>query len=149
MKATDMLRKDHAKVAKLFERFESAKKGLTKRKIFEEIRAELDVHAKLEEAVFYPAVRAIRDVQGRSLVQESLEDHADVRKRLAEMSGTVSDDEDFEDKVDVLREEVERHVEEEQDEMFPLVEEHFGDARLQELGQQMAARKPALEAQAP
>src|SRR5688572_19275038 len=111
MKATDMLRKDHEKVDGLFERFEKAKTRAARKRIFEEIHTELDVHAKLEEAIFYPAVREIRDVEGRSLVKEAFEEHADVKRLLAEIAALHVEDEAFGEKVDELREDVEHHVE--------------------------------------
>jgi hemerythrin-like domain-containing protein len=50
-------------------------------------------------------------------------------------------DERFDAKVTVLQENVEHHVEEEEQEWFPEVRKEMGRKRLQELGEQMEAAK--------
>ena len=53
----DMLKKDHQKVKDLFEQFEDAEDGRTKQRIMQEAIQELEVHARLEESLIYPAIR--------------------------------------------------------------------------------------------
>src|SRR6185369_5241628 len=56
--ATQLLRGDHATVKQLFRRFERAgdRAHETKQKLFEQIKQELELHTKIEEEIFYPAV---------------------------------------------------------------------------------------------
>src|SRR5262249_52205238 len=53
-KATDLLKKDHDKVKKLFSQFEKAGDDSSRRRdLFDDIKRELDVHTKIEEEIFY------------------------------------------------------------------------------------------------
>ncbi len=143
--ATQLLRKDHGTVKELFARFEKQgdRAQETKQNIFSEIQRELETHSTIEEEIFYPAVR--EGVGGtEDLVDESIEEHNVVKSLLRELGGMSAEDEEFDAKMTVLQENVEHHVQEEEGEMFPKVEEQLGQERLQELGGQMQARKEAL-----
>jgi hemerythrin superfamily protein len=60
MRATDLLREDHRKVHDMFLELEAMPPGQDGRQaLWQEIVAELNVHAQAEEAAFYPAVRAV------------------------------------------------------------------------------------------
>src|SRR5262249_38699693 len=139
MKATDLLKKDHAAVKKLFQGFEHAgERDKRKQEIFQQIRESLDRHARIEEEIFYPAMReateARKDEEGTDLVLEAQQEHHVVKTLLSELDGMAAADEDFDAKMKVLQENVEHHIEEEEQEMFPRSERELGDERLQELG---------------
>ena len=70
----EMLEADHGKVKALFEKFESAGDRMTKAKqqIVEEVFAALEVHAQLEEEIFYPAVRAVGEKENKRLSPKAL-----------------------------------------------------------------------------
>jgi hemerythrin superfamily protein len=70
---TDMLREDHMKVKGLFEEFEQAEDAKAKQRIVETALAELEVHAKLEEELIYPAIRS--EIDNDELMDEALEEH--------------------------------------------------------------------------
>ena len=55
--ATQLIKRDHRKVESLFDRFNKAKTASAKKKACEQVIQELEVHAKLEEEIFYPAIR--------------------------------------------------------------------------------------------
>src|SRR5438105_3810061 len=55
--AADMLRSDHEKVKELFNRFEKTMDQALKDSLAGDIVTELEIHAALEEEIFYPAVR--------------------------------------------------------------------------------------------
>jgi hemerythrin superfamily protein len=57
MDALELLAEDHKLVNELFEQLEAAEDEKEKRKIFREIKTELDTHARLEETIFYPAMK--------------------------------------------------------------------------------------------
>src|SRR6266571_3662565 len=73
--AIAMLKADHQRVRDLFQEYEAAQDQQAKRDIAEEAFVELEMHAQLEEQIFYPAVEDEIDEQGQELVEESLEDH--------------------------------------------------------------------------
>lgn len=142
--ATQLLRSDHATVKQLFRRFERAgdRARETKQKVFEQIKQELEVHTKIEETIFYPAVE--NEVSGSAdEVHEAIEEHAVVKNLLSELAATAPQDDEFDARMKVLIENVEHHIQEEEGEMFPRVEQ-LPEARLLELGREMRARKETL-----
>lgn len=148
MDAIEMLKDDHKKVKGLFREFESAgdkayqKKGQIVTKVIEE----LEVHSKLEEEIFYPAVAAKTDKEGQDLVKEGIEEHHVVDVLIGELKGMQPQDEQYDAKFTVLIENVEHHIEEEEGEMLPDAKKRLGD-QVKTLGDQMAVRKKALQAQ--
>ncbi|MGH9036222.1 MAG: hemerythrin domain-containing protein [Acidimicrobiia bacterium] len=144
MDAITLLKKDHRTVENLFKRFEKlgerAKKS--KQDVVERIIKELSIHAAIEEAVFYPAIRsAVDDKKIDDLVLEALEEHHVAKWLLSELDGMSPDHERFDAKVMVLIESVRHHVEEEEQELFPKVAKAFDKARLNELGDALAEAK--------
>jgi hemerythrin superfamily protein len=139
--ATQMIRQDHKKVEGLFKKFEQTKGAQAKRRLAENAMAELEVHAALEEEIFYPAVK--KEVDDGSLVQEALEEHQTVKQLISELRGMEEADDEFESQFSELVENVQHHVEEEENEMLPKVEESELD--LNSLGQQMSQRKQEMQ----
>jgi hemerythrin superfamily protein len=140
--ATQMIRQDHKKVEGLFKKFEQTKGSQAKRRLAENAMAELEVHAALEEEIFYPAVKNEVD-DGSSMVQEAIEEHQTVKQLIGELKRMEEADEEFESQFSQLMENVQHHVEEEESEMLPKVEESELD--LNSLGQQMAQRKQEMQ----
>jgi len=139
--ATQMIRQDHKKVEGLFKRFEQTKGAQAKRRLAENAMAELEVHAALEEEIFYPAVK--NEVDDGSMVQEAIEEHQTVKQLISELKGMDEADEEFESQFSQLVENVQHHVEEEENEMLPKAEESSLD--LNSLGQQMSQRKQQMQ----
>ena len=122
-RATEVLKTDHAKVKGLFRDYEKLGDGAVvgKQKVFDRIKKELDVHAAIEEEIFYPAIAELgEEKEAEETVREALEEHKIVKTLLAELAGLSSEDEAFDAKMKVLSENVEHHADEEEDEMFPL-----------------------------
>jgi len=87
MDAFSLLKADHRKVEELFEELESAS-GKAKLRVFEQIKMELDLHAHIEEKIFYPALEKPR--QTHELTLEAYEEHEVVKKLLRELSRSKS-----------------------------------------------------------
>jgi hypothetical protein len=143
MNPVEMLKADHARVKKLFSQFEAAE-GDAKEDIFKQIFKELQVHTKIEEEIFYPAVKKI-DKDGTN---EAVEEHNIVDFILGAMKKLSPDDEAYDAKFTTLKENVEHHIEEEEGEMFPEAEKDIPAKTMTELGQKMAERKEKLMATA-
>ena len=138
MDALELLKQDHAKVKKLFEEAESAD-GKEQKVIFTQIKTELEIHAHIEESVFYPAMDRFNEL--KDMVRESLEEHRQMKMLLQEMA-TLSDSEAFEDKLEELIDNVEHHAEDEEEgKMFPKVCELVSAKELEKLGAQLQAAK--------
>ena len=142
--ALELLEADHRKVEALFEQYEGEKESGedTKRPIAERICNELTVHAQVEEEIFYPWLRENLDEDDMEMLEEALVEHAGAKDLIAQIEGAEEVDETYDAKVKVLSEYIKHHVKEEENEIF----EEVSDKReeLDELGQQMAARKSEL-----
>jgi hemerythrin-like domain-containing protein len=142
-----LLEADHKKLKSLFEEFRSAGERAykTKQGIAEQVFAELQVHTKIEEDIFYPAVRQ----QGGELedkIAEGLEEHHVAKVLMEELQALDPEEEQYVAKFTVLMENVEHHVEEEEGELFPESKKELGGAEMEQLGEQMAKRKDQLQA---
>jgi hemerythrin superfamily protein len=137
MKATDLLKKQHKSVKALFKKVENTEDARRRRQLMDEIANELKIHTKIEEEIFYPAVREIGTSKAEELVDESFEEHHVVDLVLADLPKVDPEDERFAAKMTVLSELVEHHADEEEEEMFPMCEKKLGRERLQQLGEQM------------
>jgi hemerythrin superfamily protein len=140
MDALELLKQDHQTVKKLFEDAEGTEDQKEKEEIFEDIKTELETHARIEETTFYPAMAKHEEL--KDMVLESIEEHKQVKTLLREMDNLKSDSEKFEPKLKVLMENVEHHAEEEEEgKMFPKVREIVDRTILEELGQELEKAK--------
>jgi hemerythrin superfamily protein len=118
--AIDLLDADHLAVHGLFQSYrELVRTGapaLQRRALAEEICLELTIHAKLEEELFYPAVREA--LQDEDLLDEAEGQHGSQRELLAQILATPAEDELYDARVAVLAEYVERHVRQEREQVF-------------------------------
>jgi hypothetical protein len=146
--ATKLLKKDHDTVRDLFKQYEDAGERAyqTKKQIVERISDELDIHAQIEEKIFYQAFRNVPEKEPKKLVRESFEEHLIVKRLIAELAEMGPQDAQFDAKVTVLKESVEHHAGEEERELFPDAQKLFSDERLEELGAEMQGMKQKLKA---
>ena len=140
--AIALLKADHRKVEDLFAQFEKASGDGKKQKLALQICAELTVHAKIEEEIFYPACEGKVE---EDLMREAYVEHDGAKVLIAEIEGGGPSDEYYDAKVKVLQEQIEHHVEEEEQRM----EGMFAQARkagldMDALGRELAARKEQL-----
>jgi hemerythrin-like domain-containing protein len=138
MKATDLLKKQHREVKKLLKAAENSEDASERKQLVEQIVDALKMHTQIEEQIFYPAVRDVGTKKANELIDESFEEHHIVDLVIAELPDADFDDEKFCAKISVLAELVSNHIEEEEDEMFPMAE-RLGAPRLRELGDEMQA----------
>lgn len=143
MKATDLLEKQHKDVMALFKEALEAEDPESRRQLCDEISQDLSVHSKIEEEIFYPAVRDLGD-KGEEMVLEALEEHHVVDLVLGELPEVDPEDERFHAKMTVLQELVGHHAKEEEKEMFKLAQK-LGKGELDELGKRLEARAQVLK----
>ncbi|MEJ5990223.1 hemerythrin domain-containing protein [Ramlibacter sp. PS3R-8] len=142
--AVDLLDADHLAVHALFEAYRELvamrAPAPQRRTLAEEICIELTIHARLEEELFYPAVRdALNDDE---LLDDAEDAHGSQREFVAQILATPADDELYDAKVAVLADYVARHVRQEREEVFNRVLASRMD--LQSLGRTLAVRKEEL-----
>src|SRR5215475_13283171 len=99
-----LLKKEHSAVRSLFRRFEkTGKSAYDKREdLFIQIRRELQIHSRVEEEIFYPALKAVNSTEGRRLVSDALREHKEVDQLLTQISRLRSTDKNFEEKIEIL-----------------------------------------------
>lgn len=141
MNALELLKEDHKKVAALFDQVKETESEQKHRKLFEQIKTELEVHTHIEETVFYPKIRQYEDL--KDMVLEAVEEHKQVKTLIREIADLVEGSEKLDAKLKVMGENVEHHVEEEETEMFPKVKNVMSKDELEELGAQLQAAKKA------
>ncbi|MBD0325812.1 MAG: hemerythrin domain-containing protein, partial [Pyrinomonadaceae bacterium] len=143
------LKKDHEKVSGILEKLDATtERGIkTREELFAQLKNELDIHAQIEEQILYPVLKELKETHEITL--EAFEEHAVVKQLLAELEVLSKDDETWGAKLTVLKENVEHHVEEEEDEMFKDARKVLGQEQLEELGarlQEAKQRKKAVAA---
>jgi hemerythrin superfamily protein len=143
--AIALLTQDHNRVKELFEKFEMLQTEEDtendKLDLVQHICADLTIHAKLEEEIFYPA--AIEAIGQLDIMDEAAVEHAAAKELIEQLVSMAPEDEYFDAKVTVLREMVEHHITEEEDKMFPRLKKTSID--LASLGEQMSQRKQELQ----
>jgi hemerythrin superfamily protein len=136
----DMLKEDHQKVKGLFEQFEAAEDSKTKQQIVDTTLTELEVHAKLEEGLIYPAIRP--KIDDEDLMDEALEEHHVVHLLIAELKKMKLSGDRFDAKFTVLGDSVKHHIKEEESEILPKAE--GSDIEWDKLETQVMKRKEQL-----
>lgn len=145
-RAIDVLKEDHDKVKQLFSDYEELGDSAVKSKVrlFGKIRLELEIHAKVEEELIYPAFASVvEDEESSDLVEEAKEEHNVVKTLLEELSDLTPEDEAFDAKMAVLSENVEHHVEEEEKEIFALWKK-IDETEREEISGRLLERKREL-----
>jgi hemerythrin superfamily protein len=141
--AISLLKTDHRKVKNLFARYESAGNFSTKQLIAKQVFTELELHAQLEENVFYPAYAEMTGKNGTQLVADSRLAHEHVRELMSELQGIDLNEAEFEGKFHELMGIVREHVAEEENAMFPEAEQMLAD-QLEDLMDKMVELKQQL-----
>jgi hemerythrin superfamily protein len=141
MSAIDLLEGQHREVDALFAALEDATSKEQKAGLFDQLADKLAIHAAIEEHHFYPTVRARRT---EDILLESLEEHLSIKRVLADLLDTQADDETFDAKIKVLKEQIEHHVGEEEGELFPKVRKLLDATELDALEQEMVAEQEQL-----
>ncbi|WP_433341880.1 hemerythrin domain-containing protein [Micromonospora sp. CA-111912] len=138
-----LLKEDHKEMRRLFKAFQDAEDGPASRrqKLVGQILEALTVHTYLENEVMYPEVRKLLpDLEDDIL--ESYEEHHVADLLCAELATMDAGHKHFNAKTTVLIENVQHHVEEEEQEWFPKVREALSRKQLQEIGERMIALRP-------
>ena len=135
MDAIGLLKKDHSYIQGLFNKFDRVNRNNfdKKFKIYDEIRAELELHTHVEEEFFYPVVKELGP-QGKALVSEAMREHKDVNTLIGQIDRLESSDANFDDRVQSLIEQAEHHIGEEEQEIFQFVQENCSREQLQDIG---------------
>ena len=139
--AISLLREDHRRIDELFRQFEKVRGNEMKAELAGRICMELLIHARVEEEIFYPALRDVIDAD--DLMDEADVEHGAAAHLITEIMGMQPGDDHYSARVKVLGEYVRHHVQEEQNRMFSKARQARLDMRL--LGEQITERKKELQ----
>ena len=139
MEAIESLRQQHRELLSIFDEVEITTDGLERTRLLGQIAERLKTHAAIEEEVFYPAVRALGG-DAPEIVDEALAAHRAADLVLDESLGA----EPTEANVKVLRDVIQRHVDDEEQRIFPLAE-GLGAAAQARLAARIDRRTEELE----
>jgi len=139
--ALTLIKNDHRETEALFKTaLDDNAKPAARRKAIAQVLDALDIHTRMEEAIFYPALRKAGGKDEKDSVLEADEEHAGAKSLIAKIRATAAGDETLKAKVTVLKEQIEHHVREEESTMFGEARKVLGD-QLDALGAQMFAYK--------
>ncbi|RKF15983.1 hemerythrin domain-containing protein [Altericroceibacterium spongiae] len=140
---THILANDHRKVEKFFTDFESASGRDQKSRVARQICNDLKLHTIIEEEIFYPALEGKID---EDLLKEAYVEHDGAKLLVNEISEGSADEEFFDAKVTVLKEQIEHHVKEEEKQHENMFQQaRVAEVDLHEISQQMLDRKEELK----
>jgi iron-sulfur cluster repair protein YtfE (RIC family) len=141
MNAFTLLKNDHEKVAGILKSIEGTTERATKgrEELFAQLKSELDVHTRIEEKIFYPALEKYEET--RDIALEAYEEHAIVKQLLKELASSRKDGELWTAKFTVLKENIEHHVEEEEGEMFKKARKVLSEDDIVKLGDRLQEAK--------
>lgn len=135
--AIELLTEQHREVDELFEKFEKASEGKGEEvlmELFARIADNLAAHATIEEKLFYPSVYVGPTADK---LQEAVEEHLAVKRVIADLLDLEPSDAQFKAKMQVLKELVQHHVEEEEKDLFKKVKKMMTKDELALMGEQL------------
>jgi hypothetical protein len=131
----DLLTDQHTEVDELIAKLEDGKGD--GKALFQELADKLAAHATVEEKIFYPGVMMEKT---KDMLMEAVEEHLEVKRLLADMMMLEPDSEQFTAKLAVLKENLEHHAhEEEEDKLFPTLRKQMDEEQLAALGNEVLA----------
>lgn len=139
-----MLKDDHTRLRSMLESLDT-RSAEQREDLLRDIERDLKIHSMLEEEILYPEFReASGDREDRKMYYEATEEHHVVDMVLPELKAISGDADRFTARAKVLRELINHHIEEEEEDLLPRAQELLG-ARMQEIGSRMAERRHELE----
>jgi hemerythrin superfamily protein len=135
----EILKTDHQTVEELFAEFEEldAEARPQKREVVDRIIGELTLHAEMEETICYPSFKEVLDAEDIDLIDEAYVEHGSVKQLIEQLKVLDAEQPEFDANMEVLMEQVRHHVEEEEDELLPAVEEKMAEEELGAMGDAM------------
>ncbi|MEZ0606027.1 hemerythrin domain-containing protein [Paraburkholderia sp. IW21] len=143
---TAMIRLDHMHVLATFHRYHVDSPRWRKTAIVNVACAALEIHAQLEEEIFYPALRAAGVAE--VALDKSVPEHDAMRATIASLRSTEPGTNEYDVLFMTLMREVMHHVADEETILLPQAEKTM-NAELRALGSRMTRRRLALLAQRP
>jgi hemerythrin-like domain-containing protein len=144
--AITLIKQDHRAVERLYREYKAAEgKERDRDRCAEEICKSLEMHAKMEETYFYPAVRKEVNATGDLMIVEAYAEHLGM-KTLIKAVKALPEGQAREATLNALMAVVKHHVKEEERELLPEAEKKMEKEELMALGKKMARLSPSEKA---
>ncbi|HYD95934.1 MAG TPA: hemerythrin domain-containing protein [Noviherbaspirillum sp.] len=140
---TNMIRMDHTAVLETFHQYEIDSNPQTKKALVNTVCLALEIHAQLEEEIFYPAMRVVSSE--KSVVEKSVPEHNEMRRLIALLRSMDATNPVYDQTFMELMRNVLHHVADEETTLLPEAEQMLA-GRLGELGAEMTKRRMQLMA---
>jgi len=141
--ATHQIRTDHTHVLSIFHQYQADRSPQTKKALVNSACLSLEIHAQLEEEIFYPAMR--RAMPEGASIDKSQTEHEQMRQLISRLRTMDPTDADYDETFMSLMRDVLHHVAEEETVLLPKAERLLG-SELAELGAEMMKRRLELAA---
>ncbi|HUP56790.1 MAG TPA: hemerythrin domain-containing protein [Bdellovibrionota bacterium] len=135
--ALDLLVSDHMKVEALLLQLRLRRDDIARTRLLRQIKADLDLHMRIEEEIFYPACREVTKLEG--LVEHAYDEHEEAREIVRSLASTKPSSQKYSKCVTELIKALEHHVSEEENKLFPEVRKHMGKQEFLRMSRQMVA----------
>ncbi|MES2939034.1 MAG: hemerythrin domain-containing protein [Pseudomonadota bacterium] len=139
---TKMIRLDHTHVMSVFHKYEPSLPARVRKGLADQICMAVEVHAQLEEEIFYPALRRVSDDEA---MKKSEPEHQEIKALIATLRGLDANHAGFDRTLYELMQKIVHHVADEETVLLPRAEKML-TAELDELGSQMTRRRLQLMA---
>lgn len=137
---TNMIRLDHSHMMQTFHQYEVDTSPRIKKGLVDTVCVSLEIHAQLEEEIFYPALRDVAETQ---VVQASIQEHNQMRQLISQLRNLQPHDAGYDQIFFQLMNAVMHHLADEETLLLPAAERALAD-RLGELGAEMTKRRMQL-----
>lgn len=141
---TNMIRLDHTHALMTFHQYSQDKSPATKKALANTICLALEIHAQLEETIFYPAL--VERIPDDPTLVKSVPEHQKLKALIAQLRACQPEDENFDSLLMELMRNTLHHVADEETNLLPAAEKILGIDRLRELGTEMTKSRIKLVA---
>lgn len=137
MDILNLLKEDHQKVAHILEQLtDNTEDAIQSReKLFSQLEEEFLIHANFEEKIFYPTLK--NEAPTQDLIEEAYEEHQQVKLLLKQLNEAAFDSEEWIEQLAEIKENIEHHVDEEENGLFPKAKKVLSKKTLAALAEQL------------
>ena len=138
------LKQEHEEQKELARRImETSGDSEERRELFQRFKIELESHAAAEEQSLYAAL--LSHPEGQEQARHSIAEHKDAADIVEELEETAMDSSAWIQRFEKLKDDVVHHIDEEEDDVFPLCRTLISTEEAQELAEKFAHRKTVDE----
>jgi hemerythrin superfamily protein len=142
MDVLDLIKAEHRQIETLFSEIESTDDTYKLYECFNQLSNGLNLHAEVEEQTFYPAIRNCKNT--KELVEVAQEEHDKAKQMLEELEYLSPTSGEFKQKIAELKQLIQHHLHEEENEVFSQVRECMSQEEREQLGSEFEAVKSKL-----